>query len=325
MVRRTSPPSRSTRRVQAAIVLVALLLPVMARPAHADDGQKPVATAQGATSFTPPTFADNTVTWVFGPAFRNPFVVSATQPDGADISRHGIEFKHVDAWKYGQNLVEIMINKSSRTEPAAGGGDGVMGLYSIFRFGLGINRLAGRPVVAFGPLRDISLQAGANLETKNSTFAPQQRAFYFGPNLQFRVGQAFLNVGISVRKEWNHNGHAGAVERYRTNANVAPIWHIPFGLGRVRLAFDGTASFSTSKGKDAAGRETVPEFMSRPQLKLDLGPVVGGKPGIAELGIGVEIWRNMYGKNGDTVPGANQFTPLVTLTVHLPVGGSGSH
>ena len=110
--------------------------------------------------------------YVFGPAYRNPFITTPSQPDGADISRNAIEFKHVDAWKYGHNLVEVIIKKSSDVEPAAGGGDGAMGLYAIFRSGVGINRIAGRPVVALGPLRDIDIQAGMNLETKNSDYAP---------------------------------------------------------------------------------------------------------------------------------------------------------
>jgi len=68
--------------------------------------------------------------YVFGPAYRNPFTTTPSQPGGADISRNAIEFKHVDAWKYGHNFVEIIIKKSSDVEPAAGGGTGAVGLYS---------------------------------------------------------------------------------------------------------------------------------------------------------------------------------------------------
>ena len=125
-----------------------------------------------APSFKPPTFADDTVMYVFGPAYRNPFITSPEQPDGADISRSAVEFKHIDAWKYGHNLVEIVIKKSSDVEPAAGGGTGAMGFYSIFRSGLGLNRLVGRPIVALGPLRDLDIQAGMNLEPRTRTTPP---------------------------------------------------------------------------------------------------------------------------------------------------------
>ena len=116
--------------------------------------QAPAAAPQGAApSFKPPTFADDTLTYVFGPDYRNPFITTPAQPDGADIARNTIEFKHVDAWKYGHNFVEVIIKKSSGVEPAAGGGTGALGLYSIFRSGVGINRVAGgrsSPSARFG-------------------------------------------------------------------------------------------------------------------------------------------------------------------------------
>ena len=97
--------------------------------AAAQEGQAPAGAPGGAApSFKPPTCADDTLMYVFGPAYRNPFITSSSQPDGADISRHAIEFKHIDAWRYGHNLVEIIIKKSSDVEPAAGGGDGTLGL-----------------------------------------------------------------------------------------------------------------------------------------------------------------------------------------------------
>jgi len=52
-----------------------------------------------------------------------------------------------------------------------------------------------------------------NLETKNSDYAPRERTLYFGPKLQFGIGRGFLNVGLHLRKEWNHNGHLGVKER----------------------------------------------------------------------------------------------------------------
>ncbi len=285
--------------------------------------QAPAGTSQvPAPSFKPPTFADDTMMYVFGPDYRNPFIASPSQPEGADISRNAIEFKHVDAWKYGHNLAEIIIKKANGVEPAAGGGDGAVGLYAILRTGLGINRLAGRRVIALGPLRDIDIQAGLNLETKNTAYAPQERTLYFGPNLQFGVGNGFLNVGLHLRKEWNHNGNLGKHESFDVGFNIEPVWHVPFRLGPARLAFDGYADYNTAKGKDAAGRDTRAEFIARPQLKLDISSLVGQQARVLELGVGFEYWHNIFGKDAARVPGAKQFTPVVTLAVHLPLGSS---
>jgi hypothetical protein len=312
-------PAWKARAWQRGVRLaVALLVSLAALPRTAADDGPP-----GSASYRPPTFADDTLMYVYGPSYRNPFTVTPSQPGGADISRSAIEFKHVDAWKYGHNFVEIIVKKASAVEPAAGGGDGAMGLYAIFRSGVGINRIAGAPLVALGPLRDIAIQAGVNLETKNSDYAPQERTLYFGPNLQFRVGRGFFNVALQLRKEWNHNGHLGTTESYDLGFNVEPVWHLPFRIGGAALAFDGFAAYNTPKGKDAAGRDTKAELIARPLLKLDVGALTGLRPRLLELGVGFEYWRNMFGKDADTVPGAEQLTPVFALAVHLPLGGGG--
>jgi hypothetical protein len=294
------------------LLAVAFFVAVLLGSAASTAGQ---ATAP---AFKPQTFADDTLTYVNGPAYRNPFIATSLEPDGADISRNAVEFKHVDAWAYGHNTVEIMIKKSSGLEPAAGGGTGALGLYAILRSGVGINRVARRRLVAIGPLRDIDIQLGANLETKNSDYAPHERSLFFGPNFQFRVGEGFLNVGLHVRKEWNHNGNLGLNESYRVDFNIEPVWHVPFRIGGARLAFDGFADYNTAKGLDATGRQTGAEFITRPQLKLDVSRLVGQKGHVLELGVGFEYWHNMFGKDADRVPGARQLTPVFTLAVHLP-------
>jgi hypothetical protein len=312
---------RQPCRRARAILAAALLCAIGASRAAA---QAPAAAAQTpAPSYKPPTFADDSLMYVFGPAYRNPYITSPSQPDGADISRSAIEFKHVDAWRYGHNLAEVIIKKSSDVEPASGGGDGTLGLYAILRSGVGINRVAGRPLIALGPLRDIDLQAGLNLETKNSDYAPQERTLYVGLNFQCRFGSGFLNVGLQLRKEWNHNGNLGVTESYDADFNIEPVWHFPFRIGAAQLAFDGFADYNTPKGEDAAGRDTRAEFITRPLLKLDISPIVGAKARLLDVGVGFEYWHNMFGKDADRVPGARQFTPVFTLAVHLPMGGSG--
>ena len=326
MTSATPPRAVLQHLVSSGLALVIALAPFwILAEARADEAQPSGAPVTAGTTpatpaFKPPTFADDTVMYVYGPGFRNPFTTTPEQPGGADIARHAIEFKHIDAWKYGHNLVEVMLKQSSDVEPAAGGGSGAVGFYAIFRSGVGINRLAGRPVIRLGPLRDIDLQVGLNLETKNSEFAPAERTLYVGPNFQFRVGQGFVNVGLHLRKEWNHNGDLGMAESYDVNLNIEPVWHLPFTLGKARFAFDGFADFNTAKGEDVGGRGTRPEFITRPMLKLDISPLVGRKAHLLEVGVGFQFWRNMFGKNADRVPGANEFTPVVALAVHLPLG-----
>lgn len=265
-------------------------------------------------------FSEDTLSYLYGPSYRTPFVTTPEAPDGADIARHTLELKHFDSWRYGSNLVDISLRKSSDVEPAAAGGTGALEAYAIFRSGLGFNRLTGMRAVAIGPLRDIALEIGANLETKNSDYAPEERTLYVGPSLQFRLLSGFLNVGLHWRKEWNHNGVLGKSESYSPNFNIEPSWRVPFRIGSARLAFEGFADLNTPKGNDSFGQATSTEFLVRPKMTIDLGRVLGRGRQVLEAGIGVEYWHNVYGKPAGVVPGAEQLTPIFALTVRLPTG-----
>jgi hypothetical protein len=64
----------------------------------------------------------------------------------------------------------------------------------------------------------------------------------------------------------------------------------------------------------------VPEFILRPQVKLDISRILGQDGRVLEAGLGLQYWHNMFGKSADVVPGAKELTPIFTLTVHLPMG-----
>ncbi len=295
---------------------LALLYTFVVPPANAQAGQ------DATRPFQPPTFADSVFAYVYGPAYRNPFITSAAQPRGADIVRNGIEFKHVDAWRYGHNLVELVAKKSARVEPGASGGSGARAFYAIFRSGISINRVAHRPLIALGPLRDIDIQAGLNFQEKHTDMSPNERTLYLGPNFQFAFGRGILNVALQLRKERNHNGILGRNENFDTNFNIEPVWHIPLHIGGLNFMLEGYAEYNSPKGRDAFGHDTRAEVFARPQLKFDLGPVFGLSPGKLEMAVGIEYWRNKFGQDADRVPGANQLTPVGSLIVHWPMKGA---
>ena len=167
-----------------------------------------------------------------------------------------------------------------------------------------------------GALRDVDLQAGADLQTKNTAFAPSERTLFLGPRLLFVVRDGYVNIGLHARQEWNHNGVLGTSENYDWGFNIEPSWSFPFRIGRMRIAFDGYADYNTAKGRDASGRPTAPEFLVRPQLTFDLGSALGHAPHAVQLGVGVEHWRNIFGKDSNAVPGADQTTLVLSLAVH---------
>jgi len=304
------------RPISSVLSLLVLGLGLVIAPRASADEAPSAPAAEDRDSFKLPLFVNNALAYAYGPDYRAPFVATASQPDGADIARSALDFAHVDSWRYGHNLAELTLRRSNATEPAAGGGSGATEFYSIFRSGIAINRVAAKPVIRLGPLRDIDIQAGADLQTKNTAFAPNERTLYLGPRLLFILGDGFFNLGLQVRKEWNHNGILGTTENYDVDFNVEPTWSLPFRISATRFVFDGFAEYNTPKGKDASGRPTRAELMARPEIKIDVGQWLGRAPGVIELGVAVEYWRNMFGKDGSITPGATQTTPVLTFTMH---------
>lgn len=266
------------------------------------------------------TRAEDTVGYFYGPAYKTPFIVSTSSPGGADIARNSIEWIHHDRWRYGSNLLDMSLRKSSNIEPAVGGGTGALEPYLVLRSGLGLKQVFTDRLSLPSLLRDISLEGGANLESKNSAFAPEERTLYLGPVLQFNVPRGMLNLGVHFRKEWNHEGILGKEESYDPDLNLEPSWNLPIRLARVELIWSGFADINTPKGEDSFGVQMQTEALARTQLAVDLGTLVGRHKAGVDVGCGLEYWHNEYGKPAGSTPGADEFTPLFAVTVHLPGG-----
>jgi hypothetical protein len=162
----------------------------------------------------------------------------------------------------------------------------------------------------------MSIEAGANLETKNSSYAPSEKTIYVGPNLQFALPRGFFNVGLHLRKEWNHEGVLGRSESYDPGFNIEPTWMMPFVLSKAHFAFSGFADYNTPKGKDSFGTPTVGEFLIRSVVAMDVGGMLLGKSRLLDLSGGLWYWHNMYGKPS-SAPGAEQMTPIIGMSLHL--------
>jgi len=170
-----------------------------------------------------------------------------------------------------------------------------------------------------GPLNNIAIEAGANLEAKNSSFAPAERTIYLGPKLQMALSKGYFNVGLHVRKEWNHEGVLGKSENYHPDFNIEPTWMLPFTIGKLHMAYSGFADYNTPKGTDSFGTKTVSEFLIRSFVSIDIGAMLFHRSQFVDLRGGVWYWHNEYGKPS-SIPGAAQTTPIVGLAFHLDGG-----
>jgi len=300
-----------SRRVPAVRLFVLALAGAVAfaQDAGPGAGSQPRPPSSGFRS-------EDSLSYSYGSRFRTPFVATAEQPGGADIARNSIEFTHIDSWKYGSNFVDLNLRMSNDAEPAVGGGAGALEVYGIFRADFSFNKIGGTRRFGAGPLRDIALEAGANLEAKNSAYSPEERTLFLGPNFQFKIPRGFLNLGVHIRKEWNHEAILGKADNYSACLSFETNWSVPLPIRRVPLALAGFATLNTPKGKDSFGNDSVTEYLVRPRLMLDVGARALHKRGFLEAGGGLEYWHNEYGKPA-SFPGTAEITPFFQLTLRL--------
>ncbi|MDR3727520.1 MAG: hypothetical protein P4K86_10805 [Terracidiphilus sp.] len=266
--------------------------------------------------------SSDVLSYWYGANYRTPFVFVPNSGKAADIARNSVEYTHVGSVGMLSNFADVTVGMSDMAEPSASGGMGATEVYVILREGIGLNELTHSSAFKKGPLRNVAMEVGANLETKNSSFAPAERTLYMGPKFVFAMPKGFFNVGLHFRKEWNHEGVLGKAENYTPDFNIEPNWMVPFKIGEARLAFSGFAEYNSPKGKDSFGSDSISEYLIRSVVAVDMGSVLMHRPQLLDLNGGLWYWRNEYGKPASD-PGAKQLTPLVGITLHL--GGGQVH
>jgi len=314
----------------ALVMLVFLLLALFSAAAQESSSAipdaptavaaRPAAESQKA-QFQP--HSSDTVSYWYGSNYRTPFVMIPNTGKAANIARNSVEYIHVGSASMLNNFADVTVSMSDLSEPAAAGGSGATEAYVILREGIGLNELTHSSAFKRGPLRNVAFEMGANLETKNSSFAPAERTLYIGPKFVFAVPKGFFNVGLHFRQEWNHEGVLGKPEDYTPNFNIEPTWMVPFKIGKAQLAFSGFAEYNSPKGIDSFGSKTVSEYLVRSVMAVDIGSVLMHKPQLLDLNGGLWGWHNEYGKPASD-PGAKQLTPFVGITLHLG-GGQPRH
>jgi hypothetical protein len=266
---------------------------------------------------------------------------SSAEPSvGKPVQKETGTIVHFDVWKYGTNFVNIDFIKSNNHDPAApwggpgfpipaaGIGDGAFEVYGLFRSTLSFNALTGSRSFTFGPVKDISLYYGADVNTKNTAFAPQKRLVVGGLQVAFDV-PGYFNVAVAVHKEKNHNGivpllgfPSGMNENYDLNATatVETMYMQPLAplLGGIPLRFSGFTNVVAPKGKDGFGNQTKTEILSDNRLTLDLGVLAANKPNWIDLFGGWRYWQNKFGNDHklDVTGGTTESTAYIGLAWH---------
>lgn len=257
-------------------------------------------------------WSDTFIGYRYGTQFREPGI------DGT-MKKNILQLGHVSGWAYGTNFFNADMLMSDRNDPTTSGNSGANEVYVLYRGSLSLGKLTGKSL-AFGPVKDISLTAGFDFNSKDNAFASKKRFLVAGPTFHFAVAKGFWDLGVLACHEQNYNGIVGQSVDFKTTYYLTTAWGIPFQMGAVGAEFKGYANYEGPKGKDGFGIDTKPETLANLSLLFDLTPLFGGK-GKVYAGPGFEYWNNKFGgpNNDGPAPATNKrvTAPMLQLQVHF--------
>jgi len=242
-----------------------------------------------------------------------------------DVNKVVFSAGHFDVWDYGTNFFNADVLLSNPNEPAANSSGGSTEFYGVYRAQLSPDKIFGINT-SFGPLKAINFEIGGDLETENTAFGPNKKLLVAGPNFNFGLGAGFLNIGVHVSKEWNHNGFCtdscskpGGAVSFHATPEFEFVWLYSLkGLTGLPLDFRGFMNIVMPKGKTGFGDQTAVEVLAVPRLNLDIGTLIFNKPHKPDLFLAVEVWQNKFGNKSDKTPGGTeQVAPEIGIEMHF--------
>jgi nucleoside-specific outer membrane channel protein Tsx len=254
---------------------------------------------------------------------------SANEKGSRDVNKVIFNFGHFDVWDYGTNFFNVDMLLSNPNEAAAGSSGGSTEFYAVYRAQLSPDKIFGINT-AIGPFKAINFEIGGDLEGENNAFGANKKLLVAGPNFNIGLPAGFLNIGVHVSKEWNHNGicasFSGCVGTTAPNSgdvsfHATPefefVWFYSLkSITGLPLDFKGFMNVVLPKGKDGFGNQTKVEVLARPTLSLDIGSMLYNKPHKPDLYLAVELWEHKFG-NADTLAGSEEVAPTVGIEVHF--------
>ena len=220
----------------------------------------PAATYAGSANF-----ATTNIQYLYG-----------TNYELGDGTRSIVTIEHANAWKYGDNFLFVDITNPDRDGNATGTGH-----YAEISPRLSFGKITGNDL-SFLFVKDILLAGTAELPD-----SPAPRKYLYGIGLDLALpGFRFFQVNTYIR-----NSSAGGVD---TGQQVTLAWNLPFNIGGALFSFEGF--FDYAWGEDPLEDNII----TAPRLLVDVGALLGTKPGQLQAGVEYQIWRNKFGiKNVD--------------------------
>lgn len=216
----------------------------------------------------------------------NNFDLRSGAPDETSVLTLTLE--HFSTWKYGDNF---FFTDLSFDLDGNGNNNAETTIYTEFYPSLSFSKITGESI-SIGPLIDVNATAGINVDADGFL------ALLPGARLDFKV-PGFNFVGLAgyvyetVRDPFDRN--------LDTTYQATLTWQAPIVISeRVKLVFQGFADVIGDRGQ---GVKT--QFLTQPQLRLDVGALLGVQENKYYIGTEVSYWANKFGTDTD------EFAPQV--------------
>ncbi len=217
-----------------------------------------------------------------------------------------VTFQHAGGWDYGDNFFFVDYSRydvnNDTNFPVEDSSEFYGEWYSNFSLGA----ITGNDL-SFGPVKDIGLVAGFN-------FAPEVDSAWLLPGVRFSLdlpGFAFAQVDVTG---YIHQGGGSASSSVFTVVNedssfmVDFAWAYPFKIGSTSWSLEGHLEYIDGREQTNNFGKTDLEYwiLFQPQLRLDLGELLGTNANQLFVGIEYQYWKNKLGEKG-TDDNAAQF------------------
>ena len=209
-----------------------------------------------------------------------------------------ITFQHAGGWEYGDNFFFMDYSRYSVNNDANFPVADSSELYGEWYSNFSLGAISGNDL-SFGPVKDIGVVAGFN-------FAPEVDSAWILPGVRFALdlpGFAFAQIDVTG---YIHQGGGSADSPVFTVVDedssfmIDFAWAYPFKIGSTSWSIEGHLEYIDGRTQvnNFGTTELESWILFQPQIRLDLGEVLGQKAQRLFVGIEYQYWKNKLGEKG---------------------------
>ena len=223
---------------------------------------------------------DNSVGISWGNKYREP-------ENPRDVTKTVLNFTHVSGDRLGLNLFVSDLLLSTKSDPAKNG-KGATEIYIFYKRSFSLSALTGADVLK-----------------------PSPKKLRLGISTDLAVPVGYVNIGVDLYKERNHNAITGKNFDFKTTYAAYAVWNIPVSS---RGSIEGMIDHIGAMGDDGFGINTKPQTLATLNYIHDIGEEGGFK-----LGVGLQYWRNKYNNDNrrDSHNGSTQKSYTLQVKYHF--------